>query len=535
MKKITFLLISLLCLQCQIDDFQSDQIENIDLDVTTKIVNGRLKFENKDSFTRAYQTMKDANEGKKMKYFENKYNSQFQSLVPVIGKNANQQLEDYRRLIDTKIKVDGTSKSVSNDDITEHFDDLEDVFGEDTYANFLNHEAELQVGDTIYSYTDYGLFYVHQNDYSKLIDYKNDKIIYSLSIDNMDNITYKTPCDIRIKTSNSGGHKEVAPNVRHYYPNVIPAYCDGDTSGGGNTGGGNTTDNNETSDNVTTTFDTLSSIAQNLPECNIIEPWVGNLFGTVKVCIDQYQSDRRVKTKYYDVDLGLAFAIGVKVKHQKKGWTGVWRKQDTEEVALGLNSLTWRFTHSVPPASSLFYSEPSRIFANNKIFLKNSNSPLYTQYNGGNVPVPQLPFTNDIDFIVQEIVTADSPFNFLDSEYEVREAFYELVWAGVKSQLQSEGIEGGTGAVIFNTPTQTLFQVYDFTNSCSNCSKEEKILDWGIATPQITINFGDGVNNNVSYGNWDYDFRNPDAVGLSCFGMAKRYGEWHGNILVFND
>lgn len=49
---------------------------------------------------------------------------------------------------------------------------------------------------------------------------------------------------------------------------------------------------------------------------------------------------------------------------------------------------------------------------------------------------------------------------------------------------------------------------------------------------QVILNLGSG---SLGASNFEYDFGNPDAVGISCFGMAKRNGDWHGNKLVFTE
>lgn len=87
--------------------------------------------------------------------------------------------------------------------------------------------------------------------------------------------------------------------------------------------------------------------------------------------------------------------------------------------------------------------------------------------------------------------------------------------------------------LVVSTQTTTWVQYYDFASTCLNCSKRENIIDFGIATPQVNYNFGDGNANNLSIKSYTFDFGNPDLIGLSAYGMAYKHGAWHGNKLNF--
>ena len=58
------------------------------------------------------------------------------------------------------------------------------------------------------------------------------------------------------------------------------------------------------------------------------------MFGDNNVCIDQYESRRRVKTKSYNYNYLIVYHLGVKVHHQYKGWTGLWRTEAANEIRL---------------------------------------------------------------------------------------------------------------------------------------------------------------------------------------------------------
>ena len=226
----------------------------------------------------------------------------------------------------------------------------------------------------------------------------------------------------------------------------------------------------------------------------------------------------------------MGYVIGIKTKHQKKGWTGLWRKQDTDEVALGVNSLTWRFTHPTPPAALLNY-QPARIYLHNGKMFETVNG-YYNSVFAGDIPVPNLPFADKVDFIIE--VAIGTPFSPFDNEQDVREFIYQQLFNTAKGLLQTySNRQLKKMGVVVTTQTSTWVQFYDFSESCVNCDKRENIIDFGIVTPQITYNFGTGSGGNFSISSWNFDFNNPSLTGMSAFGMAKRNGQWHGKRMVF--
>ena len=77
----------------------------------------------------------------------------------------------------------------------------------------------------------------------------------------------------------------------------------------------------------------ISQIVEGLKIGEIRKPKLGNIFGTTWVTDDKYEDRRRVKVKFYSQDLWLVYAIGCKVKHQYKGWTGTWRKENADKFS----------------------------------------------------------------------------------------------------------------------------------------------------------------------------------------------------------
>lgn len=417
---------------------------------------------------------------------------------------------------------------MSDEDILEDFDDLEDVFGEEVFNSFLNQEAELQVANQIYKYTDTGLFITDVEKINDLNLYLDEQQISRDLLEPTQEITRIAYIE---ETNPCGGLTQVQDFQYFIAEDVYSESCGGDGYSGG-TGSGSTS-GGSTQPSGTPNYE-LALISQSLEKCSGSTPFFGNLLGTVKVCHDNYEDKKRVKIKYYDIDLYLTYAMGIKVKHQKKGWTGLWRKQDTDEVALGVNSLTYRFNHA-PDLNAISTNHNARIYLHNDKMYETLNG-YYNAVYQGNIPVPDLPFSNtfknEVDWLVEVAVGYHPGW---DSEEDVREFFYETLFDTTKNIFQSYSNRQNMkrGVVVVKAETSTWVQVYDFTNKCTNCDKREVVLDWGFVTPEFTYTFGSGSGTGFSISSWDYDFRNPDVVHLSAYGMAKRNGQWHGKRFVF--
>ena len=68
-----------------------------------------------------------------------------------------------------------------------------------------------------------------------------------------------------------------------------------------------------------------------------------DLFGDNNVCIDKYESRRRVKTKAFNYNYFLVYHLGVKCVHQYKGWTGFWRVEASDEIRLVVEAAQFQY------------------------------------------------------------------------------------------------------------------------------------------------------------------------------------------------
>lgn len=553
-----FLLINLLFVfySCNEDDLQSiadsANSENIDLG-KINVVDGRLYFPNLETFQAYYYDVKEKGEYEVADILGSEfYNKGFYSLVPILNERTEGLYGEKHldNILDKSQTIYGKVAAPTTEDILDHFDDLEEIVGEDVFESFLNSEAEIQVGNKIYKYTDQGLLIAPVQHYHKIQVFMVENNIHSLG--DVNNIE---PLEGELDYNPNGGLVQIEEGLEHYISEGYNRMAGGGTApistdpgeGGGSNGGSGNGGNNGNSGGSSGGNgsgggngggsggsggggqENYAQISNSLSVCSPSSPWFGNLFGTVKLCTDKYNSDHRVKTKYYSVNLFLAYAIGIKVKHQKKGWTGIWRKQNTDKVVLGVNSLSWRFDHSADFSN---FGSPADVAvryytSDGKLYSKLGNhNPIYI----GNSEIPILPFKNKVDVLVE--IAIDN--RLIQTEEQARIFFYSSLWDGVKNFMQSQyNKDLKKAGVVIVTPTSTWTQFYDLSTDCTNCDKKERIIDWGVATPKVTYHFGPGSGGGSFSFSYEMDFRNPSLVGMSAFGMAKRSGQWHGNRFKF--
>src|SRR5690606_24206824 len=150
---LLILFLTIILLSCQNDD---NIVINENFDEPNselKIIDGRLYFPDKASFENYYQFIKEKNDDEFADIFAKKlYSKGFKSLVPKLNETT---IEQYAQMhIDSYIDNTIMQKNSSSDydDIVEHFDDVEDIFGDEVFESFLNSDAEIQIGNDIYKY-----------------------------------------------------------------------------------------------------------------------------------------------------------------------------------------------------------------------------------------------------------------------------------------------------------------------------------------------------------------------------------------------
>lgn len=194
-------------------------------------------------------------------------------------------------------------------------EDSETFLEDEEFASLLNSEGALQLNDSIYMYTPNGLFIVHKDDYDSLEDFIEEN--QEISIPEGMNYVSDKIISYRPNLEELGSEYDIVDRIAPDEPG----------SGGG--GGGGTT--------ITIPKPNQTNHYTN---CNngINRPFVGNIFGKQYICYYNFSSKYRVKTVFEIQDFFLFYSVRAKNKFRKKGWTGIWGREDAKKLYLRINN-----------------------------------------------------------------------------------------------------------------------------------------------------------------------------------------------------
>ncbi len=290
----------------------------------------------------------------------------------------------------------------------------------------------------------------------------------------------------------------------------------------------------------------------NLQPCDSESGLFGNLFGENKKCIDKYESDRRVKTKAFNYNYFLAYHIGVKVKHQKKGWTGIWRKQDADEIGLIVENAIFKYDFTSIIGATLANLNQSQTFISPDMIIPSSNRGYYEVHSGMNAYSPvsfdyvstsPYPFPIFNDDIVIEAWGNNSIVEWAVNQGNnliTRDKLNEYVWGTVYDKSKSF-LRDNTTSSNYELPNNrtvlskhTIGELWVHKSSKEfkiNSAKVSETYDWGVGI-SISLNVSNGFS--LSQANISpYNPQNPEAFGVRLYGIARKNGEWHGSLLQF--
>ncbi|MGV0922643.1 hypothetical protein [Empedobacter tilapiae] len=137
------------------DDISYYKDEEITLVEKTKnpsIINGRLFFKSEEDFKSYYSNLDSKNIEEISKELDSKlYSKNFNSLVPYITEYTDPSILEKISSQSSSLNSKSSMKVQMDEDILDHFDDLEDVIGDDLFASFLNSNSEVQIANEIYN------------------------------------------------------------------------------------------------------------------------------------------------------------------------------------------------------------------------------------------------------------------------------------------------------------------------------------------------------------------------------------------------
>lgn len=503
------------CTREEIEDQKGSYESN--LNIKPRVVDGRLYFSNRESLNTTYKELKK----KKIDEVDHIIKeTKVESLIPIItNKNESQVISQLKsrkvKYLAKNSSIMMKNISISDEDIYDDIDDLEEVVGDEVYSAMLNGKAEIQVADKVYKYTDVGLFITPVENYSRLENYLEVRKISS-------DLLVETEAAVRNNFISDKPNDELTTlpgtnNKINYFVSRVPR----PSSGGGFSGGTNTGGNGgfrpptgQSSEDAV-----IASVIQNLPIGEVKKPWLGNLFGKTWTTYDKYESNRRVKVKFYSQNLYLVYAIGCKVKHQYKGWTGLWKKENADKLGIGVNSIKWTFKHSMNMSAPAGVPKQAYWLGSNMYSTSDGISFTFSK----NQNIPSLPFASKLDGLIQFSMEMTSL-----SEDQLDKLFWENAWKQANKFLAGQNKKLGRVAFVVDSYSGSYIRYYDFSQIENNQDVIERIFDFGAATPQFTYTFGGGTGNGLALTSYNWNFSKPDAVEINMYGIAKKNGGWHG-------
>jgi len=458
-----------------------------------QFVEGRLHFTNSEQLTQKINELKKLDDTKVENEMAKFYEKGFKPLKPFYKETDFELKEEYATKKALKLK---SSNEAGDDD---------ELIADDFFASVLNENREIQVSDTIYRYTDKGLFFCHIDDIDELEQY--------LEILNL-NSNFKSgqvvPCEM--------GEEELGVQPMNDYVKRFVPYPDcGNGGSGSGTGSGS-----GSSTNYGDTF------VNNLPECETRNGF-WQILGDVKICEDYYDDRHRVKTKYWKQKyLIFGSSIGVSVKHQKRT-LGIFWTTKTDEIRLGLKQVYFEYEMPVPNIQNTI---PVLIAYQGKFY--NNNLQILSVLNGA-PQLPQLPFQDGYNIVN---IWLNFPLlgyqNVTVTSKEMNKLFWNKAWGYAKDLGKKLGKpEPKKVTMVGFTSNKVIINHVDREKVEYNDGKINHIFDWnGQITFKWTTNVNGGFQWSMPSVKSLYDYK---KAKIDIYGVAKQGSVWKGSRLVFTE
>lgn len=503
-----------------------------------RVVDGRLYFPNKEALEQVYGLLINSDYDSVAAYIDEK---DFISLRPMVTE-SNEELIYYKtkeRLSSLKMNnrfIESEAGSQINDieSMIEEIDKLENIIADDTFGALLNSDGEIQVGGKIYKYTDVGIFEIDVENYRDLLVYLEqnniaDNFLYLTSESIQNQFISLYPTDIMSPVDGVGGisfYPGTIGNPPNYSPNnpaVNPPVTDPNTQ--------------------------MANFINSLQNCDTYSTWLQGLFGDTNMCTDKYEDRRRVKTKAYNSNYYLVYHLGAKVKHQYRGWTGFWRKEDADEIRLGVLTATFAYDYAsyfnpTPGHRTQYvFNGGNRLhFDANTYWSPNFHPGLYTMTS---YSIQSYPTIFKDDFFIEDIL----PINFSSPNPNIDYGLYAALQAG-NSQLTASSLNnlfwGQTMGVVkqlgdlyaslgqpkpnnnitytYNAPPLSKMMVAKTKYKHHlNADDAETTFDWG-----FQLSFKIGNDGAISPSISTPSMKKPEDYKVIMYGIAKKNGAWHG-------
>jgi len=252
--------------------------------------------------------------------------------------------------------------------------------------------------------------------------------------------------------------------------------------------------------------------------------FIESIFGTNSDYDVYYDNTNRVKVKLYNYNYLLFASIGIKVKYQKKGWTGIWDKKDTEKLIIGWDGIQFE----TPVKYTAPYNYPKMP----------TNAIAKEIYKFGNFEVVAATIT-DFDGMVWGLVDNRDIKNALNSM--AQSSFKDItkkVWSYVENTLAPQSVEyrdAKTKAFRMIFPTKFTTTIGRWETSKTNDGELDCVFSFNTCQVGYSNNIGSafdwGKLLQQTLANSAQSYKVKKA---SIYGAANHDGRWKGLRIVQN-
>ena len=327
-----FILVLMISCQNDFDNNNNKEKETLNLHNNYEIVNGTIKIESKEKLKNILSSYQNDVE------IQNNFNDEirtiqdkgFKPLTPIFDEDDNQKLEAFivaKKARKQKLNSIYAKNNVETED--EDFDIEDDLIQDPSLAALLNEERELIIGDSLYKYTEKGLYFCLEKDRQKLYNYLNNS-----NSSSKNNLTKRMAELTQVDEGISLFIPEDRPFLEVPTPNIprqdpFPVQP------------------------------TPKLIKSSLPISRVDQDgFFEKIFGETEVDTEDYGDGRRIKIKFWNQDY-IFSSLGCSARFQKRvkilGVSG-WQKSYATQIELGVNDISYEYNFNVPVYNAAKYN-----------------------------------------------------------------------------------------------------------------------------------------------------------------------------------
>ena len=518
LKKCTFLYSLILLTSCHNDYDNETKVQALELKNNYELVNGTIKIKSKQSLKSILDSYKKDVDG------QNNFNDEirkiqgkdFKSLTPIFDLDDNKSIEDYiiakkkkNQILNSKY---GKSQNDSKEDNEDYeFDVEDDLIQDPSLAAILNEDREIIVGDSLYKFTEHGLYFCLENQKDKLYNYLDSLSTTSKTENSTNRLVSQVRRGISLFIPNRSSLIVPLPNMprRNSFPELP----------------------------------TPKLIKSNLPVAGVSgNSFFEGIFGEMEVDTEKFDDGKRIKIKFWNQNYFICASLGCSARFQKKvklfGITG-WQKSYADQIELGVNDISYDYNFNVPVFNLAKYDYENFFIEINGV-----------KYSGSGKQILEFPSgSSDFPFLgssPQEITVRIFRQDLFEINYDANKVYNQAVDLAVKQAFKK--------IVSFNPALATVGKEIE------NGDRLYKVIAVNPLYNKVTISTQglkwtrNNDNSIVHYFDFNFlftyksDYNNPEDylrglqgsrkytnVRADIYGAALHNNEWKGRRLILRN